>query len=186
MLDKTFDIAVVGLGAIGSATLMHLAKAGVRVIEIDRFCTPHSNGSSHGETRITRQSIGEGEAYIPLMKRSHELWASIGSEVNSEILTLTGGLIIDSGTVSSNHGIAGFANRTIELANEFNIPHEVLSVSKARSRFPEFNIQDGALIYYEPGAGFIRPELAIQSQLRIAEKHGAIIRNNVRVNDVKT
>jgi len=56
---QTTDVAVVGLGAMGAAALYQLARRGVRAVGIDRFAPPHSLGSSHGETRITRQAIGE-------------------------------------------------------------------------------------------------------------------------------
>jgi sarcosine oxidase len=67
------DVVVVGLGAMGSVTTYQLAKRGVKVIGIDRFSPPHVFGSTHGDTRITRQAIGEGKAYVPLVMRSHQL-----------------------------------------------------------------------------------------------------------------
>jgi sarcosine oxidase len=57
---STYDVAVVGLGAAGAATLYQLARRGVRVVGIDRFSPPHVYGSTHGDTRITREAIGEG------------------------------------------------------------------------------------------------------------------------------
>jgi len=60
---KNFDTIVVGLGAMGSAAVYQLAKQGNKVLGVDRFSPPHPNGSSHGESRIIRQAIGEGEEY---------------------------------------------------------------------------------------------------------------------------
>ena len=60
---STYDVAVVGLGAAGAATLYQLARRGIRAVGIDRFSPPHIHGSTHGDTRITREAIGEGEAY---------------------------------------------------------------------------------------------------------------------------
>jgi len=54
-----YDAIVIGLGAFGSAAAYHLAKAGSRVLAIDRDFPPHKLGSSHGETRVTRSAIGE-------------------------------------------------------------------------------------------------------------------------------
>ena len=54
------EVVVIGLGAMGAATTYQLAKAGVDVVGIDRFQPPHTFGSSHGDTRITRLSVGEG------------------------------------------------------------------------------------------------------------------------------
>ena len=58
-MTEQADFVVVGLGAMGSAVLYQLAKRGADVIGVDRFAPPHQMGSSHGETRITRQAVGE-------------------------------------------------------------------------------------------------------------------------------
>src|SRR5215475_9786107 len=92
-----FETIVVGLGAMGSATVYQLAKRGSRVLGIDRFSPPHANGSSHGETRITRLAIGEGAHYTPLAIRSHEIWREIERATGDELLVVTGGLIVSSG-----------------------------------------------------------------------------------------
>ncbi|MEJ1976003.1 MAG: hypothetical protein WDN49_07725 [Acetobacteraceae bacterium] len=63
MPDISADIVVVGLGAMGAATLFQLASQGVKVVGVDRYAPPHTLGSSHGETRITRCAVGEGAAY---------------------------------------------------------------------------------------------------------------------------
>ena len=71
---KSYRTIVLGLGAMGSATLRHLARRGHSALGIDRFSPPHASGSSHGDTRITRLAIGEGAHYSPLAMRSHALW----------------------------------------------------------------------------------------------------------------
>ena len=71
----------VGLGAAGSATLLQLARRGLKVCGIDRARPPHALGSTHGESRVTREGIGEGLQYVPLARRSHELWRVIEAEV---------------------------------------------------------------------------------------------------------
>ena len=76
MVNK-FDTIVCGLGAMGSAAVYQLAKRGNKVLGLDRFSPPHGSGSSHGESRIIRQAIGEGEEYVPLVLRSYELWREI-------------------------------------------------------------------------------------------------------------
>ena len=67
-----YQTIVLGLGAMGSAAAYQLAKRGQRVLGLDQFVPPHAQGSSHGETRVTRQAIGEGEQYTPLSLRSIE------------------------------------------------------------------------------------------------------------------
>src|ERR1700693_5856758 len=95
-LSPVFDAIVVGLGAVGSATVYQLAKRGARVLGIDQFSPPHALGSSHGETRITREAIGEGTQYTPLVRRSHEIWREVEALAGADLFTRTGGLIISS------------------------------------------------------------------------------------------
>src|SRR5580658_5974959 len=99
---------------MGSATLYQLAKCGVDVIGIDRFSPPHALGSSHGDTRITRQAIGEGVAYVPLVLRSHELWREIETETRTDVFTACGGLILSAGSSKAgHHGIGDFFESTL-------------------------------------------------------------------------
>src|SRR4249919_2168887 len=93
---ESFDQIVVGLGAMGSASVYQLAKRHNRVLGIDQFSVPHDRGSTHGESRIIRQAIGEGEQYVPLVLRSYELWREIENETGKNLLTITGGLTLES------------------------------------------------------------------------------------------
>src|ERR1051325_5899686 len=93
---ESFDTIVVGLGAMGSASVYQLAKRHNRVLGIDQFSVPHDYGSTHGESRIIRQAIGEGEQYVPLVLRSYELWRALEKETGNELLTITGGLTLQN------------------------------------------------------------------------------------------
>src|SRR3989442_12628355 len=93
-MTKSFDVVVLGLGAMGSASVFQLAKKRKRVLGIDQFSPPHQLGSSHGDTRIIRQAIGEGEEYVPLVLRSYELWREIEAFTGKQVLSITGGLVM--------------------------------------------------------------------------------------------
>jgi sarcosine oxidase len=182
MKNNVFDIAVIGLGAVGSATLWQLSKSGKRILGIDQFSPPHTMGSSHGETRITRLAVGEGMDFLPIVMRSHEIWKEIELLTGNEIMTTTGGLLFDSGGKSwSKHGSEGFFERTVKFAKEGNIPFEVFDQNELKRRFEEFNLEDSGKVYYEPSAGFLRPELAILTQLQLAEKNQAVIKTHTKV-----
>src|SRR6478609_7104068 len=108
-----YDVVVAGLGAMGSATAYQLAKAGARVLGIDRYQPPHALGSSHGDTRITRVSVGEGLAYVPLVRRSHELWREIEREAEVDLLVQCGGLVMAPPATSfAMHGSSSFLEHT--------------------------------------------------------------------------
>jgi sarcosine oxidase len=163
---RTADVIVVGLGAMGSATVHQLAQRGARVIGIDRHHPPHPYGSTHGDTRITRLSVGEGAEYVALVARSHELWRELEAASDTQLLTQCGGLIL---------GRSGspFVTVTADLADRFAIAHEILDAGEIRARFPAFAVDDDTTGYYEPTAGHVRPEAAVAAQLGLARDHDA-------------
>ena len=125
------DVLVVGLGAVGSAALYQSAKLGARVIGIDRFVPPHDQGSSHGDTRITRQAIGEGRDFVPLVLRSNQIWEELEAATGRSLMVRNGGLVLASAnTPGSHHGSTSFVQDTIDAAIEFGIAHEVLSAEE--------------------------------------------------------
>src|SRR5271170_4999278 len=182
---QKYDAIVVGLGAVGSAALYQLSLRGARVLGIDRFSPPHDQGSSHGDTRITRLAIGEGAHFTPLVKRSHEIWRAIEGETGADLLTQCGELIISSHARKSSIHVEGFFDNTVEAARKFGIAHELLDANQIRARFPQFNVRDDETGYFEPEAGFVRPEACIAAALSLAEKHGAAVFRNEAVQSLE-
>jgi sarcosine oxidase len=95
-VEGAFDVIVVGLGAMGSATAYHLSKQHTKVLGLEAFIPAHDKGSSHGESRIIRQAYFEDPAYVPLVLRAYELWDELQNESNEDILSITGGVAIGS------------------------------------------------------------------------------------------
>jgi sarcosine oxidase len=168
------DAVVVGLGAMGAATIYQLAKLGVKVVGIDAHHPPHTFGSTHGETRITRQAIGEGEQFVPLVLRAHQIWREIEAETGARLLNECGGLIMARTSCGNSlHGRADFLGTTFHTARTFGILHESLNASEMAYRFPQFVLQGDDLGYFEPGAGYLDPEACVRAQLQLAVQHGA-------------
>lgn len=175
------EFIVLGLGAMGSAAAFQLVRRGREVLAIDQFSPPHIYGSSHGETRITRCAIGEASYYSPLALRSHEIWRDIEAETGANLLTITGGLIISSPARTARLHVDDFFANTVAAAQRFGIAHELFDTAEIRRRFPQFRVRDGEQGYFEPGAGFLRPEACVAAQLQLARRFGAEIRTNERV-----
>lgn len=176
-----YEVVVLGLGAMGSAAAYQLAKRRRKVLGIDRFAPPHSYGSSHGETRITRLAIGEGPHYTPLAMRSHQIWREVEAQTGADLLTQTGGLVISSTNRTAKLHVDDFFANTVTAAKRYGIAHEILDAADIRRRFPQFRVRDGELGYYEPAAGFVRPESCIAAQLQLAKQLGAEIRTGETV-----
>ncbi|MBB2896092.1 N-methyl-L-tryptophan oxidase [Pseudomonas sp. AS2.8] len=187
MQDSTFDVIVLGLGAMGAATLYQLARRGVKVAGIDRYAPPHELGSSHGATRITRQAVGEGAAYVPLAIRSQQLWRELEAERGVRLFEQCGVLIMTAtATATSHHGRPDFTQATLELARQYEIPHEAWDGAAIRQRFPQFRVAEDALGYFEPGGGYLYPEACIQAQLDGARGRGAQIHTNTVIERLET
>ena len=176
------DVIVVGLGAMGSAALRALAKAGVRTLGLDMFSPPHTEGSTHGESRITRWANGEGDFYQPLIKRSFELWEDIEQETGETLFHPSGGLIIAPKEGGAGfHGHAGFVERSASIAKTYGVKHQVLDARGIKQHAPMLKVTDSEHAYYSPSSGILRPEKCTEMQLRLARKKGATLRLNERV-----
>jgi sarcosine oxidase len=165
MSDKSYDLAVIGLGAVGGSALLTAARAGARVVGFDRFSPPHIMGSTHGETRIVRAAIGEGTVYTPFALRSFELMHQLEHETGDTLLNRCGLLVLGGGLPHATHVPVGFLDTTIEAARTYSIPHELLPASEVRKRFPAYETFDGKQAYYEPGAGMAFPERVVAAQI---------------------
>ncbi|HET7731896.1 MAG TPA: N-methyl-L-tryptophan oxidase, partial [Usitatibacter sp.] len=185
MAAAAFDAIVVGLGAFGAATAWQLARRKARVLGIDQYAPPHALGSSHGDSRITRRAVGEGDAYVPLVARSHEIWRELEAATGTDLLTVTGGLWISSPQRRAETHVNDFFARTVAAARRFHIPHEVLDAAAIRNGFPQFKVANNEVGYYEPDAGFVRPEACIRAQLALAAGLGAVLHTGERVEGIE-
>lgn len=179
-----YDVIVVGLGAMGSAAAYQLAKSGTKVLGLDQHTPPHIHGSTHGESRLTRQAIGEGFAYVPFALRAHEIWREIEAETGEKLLNEIGAVMISSDQSDQATAKKGFLATTEAAAKKFDIAHEMLTPAEVRSRFPNFLISDNEHAYFEPGAGYLRAEQCVDNQLKLAEKYGADLRYGQVVGEI--
>jgi sarcosine oxidase len=162
----THDVVVIGLGGMGSAAAAHLAARGQRVLGLERFGAAHAFGSSHGGSRIIRQSYFEDPAYVPLLLRAYELWGQLEADSGADLMTLTGGLYFgrpDSVTVAGS----------LRSARQWDLPHDLLDATEMRRRFPTLSPPDDEVGVYEDAAGIVRPEATVTAHLSLAAQRGA-------------
>ena len=181
MTAQHYDLIVVGLGAMGSAALYQGSRRGASALGIDRYTPPHTMGSSHGDTRITRNAIGEGEMYMPFVKRSNEIWRELEAAAGKTLLHQSGGLIIGGEEAAAFHYQGDFVEASARIADKFGIAYELLSADELRQRFPLLTPRDSDRAYFEPSAGVLRPEHCIETQLELARQSGAAIHTGEKV-----
>ena len=169
-----YDVAIIGLGAMGSSAAYHLARRGVNVLGIDQFEPPHSWGSSHGETRVIREAYFEHPSYVPLVQRAYDLWGELEQEAGAQLYLKTGGVMIGAPESEVFSG-------AVQSARQHGLTHEILDGADIRKRFPGLNPAADMMGVLEPRAGILYPERCVTAHLKLAGILGADLRMNEKV-----
>lgn len=173
-MSVEFDVAVIGLGAMGSAALSSAAARGAKAIGIEAHFPAHALSSSHGDSRLIRLGYFEDPSYVPLLKRAYENWRSLEARLRAEILTVTG--VLQIGAPESK--IVSGTRASCEM---HGLPHELLDKGAMKRRFPAFELGDGEVGLLDPQGGYVRPEAAIMGYLKLAAEDGAALHFGERV-----
>lgn len=173
-MKNLFDCIVVGIGSMGSAAAYYLAKEGYRVLGIDQFLPPHEFGSHAGQSRIIRKAYFEHPDYVPLLKRSYELWKDFEATTGNQFYYETGIVYFGDAQHATMKGVR-------ESAARYDVQVDAYADKRSAREFPQFNVPTSFQVLVEPGAGFIRPEFAIENYLSEAKKEGATLHTNEKV-----
>ena len=173
---ERFDAIVIGLGAHGSSASLALAGRGAKVLGIEAGGRVHGLGSSGGRSRMIRRAYFEDPAYLPLLAAAWEAWERLGLAVGEQLIEVTGGLYAGPAESAVFRG-------SVASARDQGLPHEVLDAAEINRRWPIFTVRTEMGGLYDPGAGMIRPERAIDAQLQLAEKAGAEFHVDERATD---
>ncbi|BCW90130.1 Monomeric sarcosine oxidase [Alphaproteobacteria bacterium SO-S41] len=173
-----YDVAVVGLGAMGSAALFHLSRRGQRVIGLEQFALGHDKGSSHGESRVIRLAYFEHPSYVPLLRRAYENWRELERLSGETLLTVTG--VLEAGRPDSEL-VAG----SLEASRLHGLSHEVLSAAEINARFPAFDLPADYTGVWQGDGGYLKPERASAAHRALARRHGAEIRSETKVRAIE-
>lgn len=169
-----YDAVVVGLGAMGSAALAHAARRNMKVVGLEKYGRVHGLGSSGGRSRVVRKAYFESAAYVPLLQRAFALWTALEHDTALEIMRLTGVLLAGSPQNST-------LTRARASAMMHGIAIEELSATDIVRRYPRFAPRPDEIGIFEPEAGFVVPEIAIEAHLRVAAAAGAEMHFNAPV-----
>jgi len=168
-MNRSFDVAIAGLGAMGSAAAFHLAQRGRRVLGLDRFHPPHALGSSGCSTRIILEAYFEDPLYVPLVQRAYALWNALQTRRGEELLRITGALMIGP----PDGVLVTGARRSAEL---HNLPHEMLTAADLGKRHPALRPRADMAAVWEPRAGVLMADACIAAHLELARASGADLR----------
>lgn len=177
-MSERWEVVVVGIGAMGSAALFHLARRGHRVLGLERFWVPNDRGSSHGRSRILRLPYHEDSRYVSLILRAVELWKELERISGERLFRATGSL--DGGTPGS-----ALFEGSLEACRTHGLDHEVVSSSELSRRWPAFRLPSDLRAVFQPDGGVLDPERCVETHARFAESLGAVLRTGVRVEEVE-
>jgi sarcosine oxidase len=165
-VSERYDVIVIGLGGMGSASVHHLARRGRRVLGLEQFEPLHAHGSSHGLTRIIRLAYHEHPSYVPLLRRAYELWHELEERSGQELLVTTGALEGGPGDGATFRG-------SLEAAELHDLPHEVLDAADLQRRYGFQNLDPATRAVFQPDGGFLLAEPTMRAHLGAAASDGA-------------
>jgi sarcosine oxidase len=168
------DVAVIGVGSVGSMASWQLAARGLRVVGIDRFTIPGPFSAYAGESRVFRMVYAEGGHYTPLLQRARDLWRELEAACGTTLLTITSVVTI------MDHDHPDHA-ALLRAGRDRGLAFEVVTGDEARRRLPQHLIRDGDVALFDPEGGYVFSERAVFSAVRLARRHGASFLGNRKV-----
>ena len=173
---KKRETIVIGVGGMGSAACVELARRGVSVLGIEQFRLGHDRGSSHGESRIIRKAYFEHPDYVPLLHRAYELWNKLEKDAGRNLFRPTGLVLSGPADGETIQGARLSAEQHgIELQN--------FTANEALKRFPGFVFPAEHDVAFEPGAGTLLVDDCVQAQIDEAVRLDATMIDNEKVVD---
>jgi len=148
------SVVVVGGGAFGAWTALHLREMGHDVTLIDAYGPGNSRATSGDETRQIRCGYGDRELYARSALRAMAAWRTREQEFGIPLLTVTGRLQLAPTWTSA-------LRSTQEVLSRLGVPWEALTADDMRRRFPQINPDGMEVGLLEPGAMVIRAKQAI-------------------------
>lgn len=179
---RDFEVAVVGLGGLGSATAYWLARRGVSVVGLERFELGHVRGASHDHSRIIRRSY-HTPGYVELTAAAYEAWAAVEADAGEPIVTRTGGIdLFPSGAAIDDAPYRSSLDAV-------GVDYEWIDAGEVRRRWPAFahgDVVDGdVMAIYSADTGIVPANRGTATLQRLAAAHGAELREHSPVRAVR-
>lgn len=175
MGEHEFEVAVVGLGGLGSATAYWLARRGVSVVGFEQFELGHVRGASHDHSRIIRRSY-HTPGYVELTADAYASWESVERDGDTTIVTRTGGVDL----FPAGAAIAPEPYRS--SLDAAGVPYEWIDADEIRRRWPAFArgtiVGDGVAGLASDDTGIVPAGPATATLQRLAAAHGARLREH--------
>jgi sarcosine oxidase len=176
---ERYDIAIIGLGGIGSATAWFAARTGQSVIGYERFdLGGHHHGASHDHSRIIRHSYHTSH-YVQLTRLAYDAWREVEAESNETCVHVTGGIDLFP------HDAVIDIKTYRESMYACDIAFDELTPDEVMKRWPAWHVAADTEILYQANTGIVSPAATVPLLQRLAADRGAVLRGNVAVEAVE-
>lgn len=150
-------IAVIGAGAFGGWTALHLQDRGARVTLLDAWGPGNSRASSGGETRIMRCTYGPDQPYTEMAARALQLWAKYEKRWKRRFLHRSGVLWMASPEDDS------YERGSLDMLRAAKIKFQQLSAPQMQKRWPQINFSGIEWGIFEPECGYLDARSSCQA-----------------------
>lgn len=139
-------VVVVGAGAFGGWTALHLRQMGAKVTLLDEWGPGNSLSSSGGKSRVIRAIYGADRIYVEMVKRSFELWEKIAA-------TSAEPLYVPTGVLWMMRGDDSYVRSALPILHDFGFPVDTLTVAEAAKKYPQIDFKEVKSVYFEHRGG---------------------------------
>lgn len=148
-MRRTPHIAVIGAGAFGGWTALHLLERNARVTLIDAWGPGNSRASSGGETRVMRGTYGPDQPYTEMAARALKLWAKYERRWKRQFLHRIGVLWMAAGRDDA------FERGSVKMLRQAKIPFREYSTAQMKKLWPQINFSEIEWGIFEPECGYL-------------------------------
>ena len=161
---------VVGAGAFGGWSALHLLRAGWNVTLVDAWGPGNSRASSGGETRVIRATYGASRLYTRMAVESLALWQEHQKRVGTRLFQRTGALWMAGADDA-------YERAALPVLAAEGVAHERLTASEAAKRWPQISFAGVECCLWERDAGYLMARRACATVLDQFLKEGGQYRN---------
>ena len=159
-------VIVVGAGAFGGWSALHLIERGVNVLLLDSWGPGNSRASSGGETRTIRATYGPAHTlYVNMVARALQLWQEYEQRWDVKLFFRSGALRMAGADDS-------YESSALPVLKQAGIAFEKLSPEECSKRWPQINFGGVPWSIYEPRSGFLAARRACETVLTAFLKQG--------------
>jgi sarcosine oxidase len=171
------QLAVVGVGSVGSIALWHASKLGLSPVGFEAVSPAHPRSAVGGDSRLFRMTYRGEHNFYPVLQLAEGLWRGLEEESGQEILNQCGGL-----SIGETEG--QYLPALLDSIRRTGAPHEILDRDEMARRYPQHQLSPGESGILDPRAGFLRTDRAVLSAVGVARENGAVVVKDAQVREV--